>query len=57
MMALGASGVQMGTRFIGTHECDAHENFKEVLINAKEEDITLMKSPVGYPRAVFGRIT
>ncbi len=49
MMALGAAGVQMGTRFIGTHECDAHENFKQVLINAKEEDITLMKSPVGYP--------
>ncbi len=49
MMALGAAGVQMGTRFIGTHECDAHANFKEVLLNAKEEDIQLMKSPVGYP--------
>ncbi len=49
MMALGASAVQMGTRFIGTHECDAHENLKQVLINAKEEDIQLMKSPVGYP--------
>ncbi len=49
MMALGASGVQMGTRFLGTHECDAHDNFKEVLIAAKEEDIALMSSPVGYP--------
>ena len=49
MMALGAQGVQMGTRFIGTHECDAHENFKRVLLDAKEEDIQLMKSPVGYP--------
>lgn len=49
MMALGAVGVQMGTRFIGTHECDAHDNFKEVLLNAKEEDIQLMASPVGYP--------
>ncbi len=49
MMGLGASGVQMGTRFIGTHECDAHANFKEVLLNAKEEDIILMGSPVGYP--------
>ncbi|NOR58537.1 MAG: nitronate monooxygenase [Sulfurimonas sp.] len=49
MMSLGASGVQMGTRFIGTHECDAHENFKNVLINAKKEDIKLMGSPVGYP--------
>jgi len=49
MMALGASGVQMGTRFIGTYECDAHANFKKVLLDAKKEDIQLMKSPVGYP--------
>jgi len=49
MMALGASAVQMGTRFIGTFECDAHDNFKQVLINAKKEDIHLMASPVGYP--------
>ncbi|WP_345969727.1 nitronate monooxygenase [Sulfurimonas sp. HSL1-6] len=49
MMALGAKGVQMGTRFIGTYECDAHPNFKKVLLEAKEEDIHLMKSPVGYP--------
>lgn len=49
MMALGANGVQMGTRFIGTHECDASDNFKEVLLDAKEEDISLIKSPVGYP--------
>jgi nitronate monooxygenase len=49
MLSLGASGVQMGTRFIGTHECDAHPNLKQVLIDAKEEDIQLMKSPVGYP--------
>jgi len=49
MMELGADGVQMGTRFIGTYECDAHENFKKILINAKKEDILLLKSPVGYP--------
>jgi len=49
MLSLGASGVQMGTRFIGTHECDAHINFKNILINAKQEDIKLMGSPVGYP--------
>jgi len=49
MLSLGASGVQMGTRFIGTHECDAHQNFKEVILNAKKEDIQLMGSPVGYP--------
>lgn len=48
-MELGASGVQMGTRFIGTYECDAHPNFKKVLLEAKEDDIVLMSSPVGYP--------
>lgn len=58
MMALGAVGVQMGTRFIGTFECDAHENLKQVLINAKAEDIQLMKSPVGYPaRGVVSPLT
>jgi len=49
MIELGADGVQMGTRFIGTHECDASDNFKEVLLAAKEQDIQLFKSPVGYP--------
>lgn len=49
MLSLGASGVQMGTRFIGTYECDASESFKEVLLASKEEDIELIKSPVGYP--------
>ena len=48
-MSLGASGVQMGTRFIGTHECDASLEFKQTLISAKKEDIELIKSPVGYP--------
>lgn len=49
MFSLGASGVQIGTRFIGTHECDASDNFKQVILDAKEEDIQLLKSPVGYP--------
>ncbi len=48
-IGLGAAGVQMGTRFIGTHECDASDTFKEILLHAKEEDILLLKSPVGYP--------
>jgi nitronate monooxygenase len=49
MMSRGARGVQMGTRFIGTVECDAHENLKQVLLDAKKDDIQLMASPVGYP--------
>lgn len=48
-MSLGANGVQMGTRFIGTVECDAADEFKEVLLNAKKDDIKLISSPVGYP--------
>jgi len=49
MLELGADGVQMGTRFIGTVECDASDEFKKVLLDAKESDIKLFKSPVGYP--------
>ena len=48
-ISLGANGVQMGTRFIGTHECDADIGFKEVILAAEEKDIELIKSPVGYP--------
>ncbi|EAH9483369.1 nitronate monooxygenase [Campylobacter coli] len=48
-ISLGASGVQMGTRFIGTFECDASDEFKNVLLACKKEDIELIKSPVGYP--------
>lgn len=58
MMSRGARGVQMGTRFIGTFECDAHPNLKKVLLDAKEEDIKLMASPVGYPaRGVVSNLT
>ncbi len=46
---LGCAGVQMATRFIGTYECDADANFKKVLLDAKEDDIKLIKSPVGLP--------
>ena len=46
---LGASGVQMGTRFVATHECDADQRFKEAYIAAKEEDVTIISSPVGMP--------
>ncbi len=46
---LGCAGVQMATRFIGTFECDAHDNLKQVLLNATKDDIQLLKSPVGLP--------
>lgn len=51
---LGADAVQMGTRFVATHECDADIKFKQMYIDATEEDIKLIKSPVGLPgRAVY----
>lgn len=46
---LGASGVQMATRFVATDECDASQEFKEAYVNAKQEDIKIIHSPVGMP--------
>jgi NAD(P)H-dependent flavin oxidoreductase YrpB (nitropropane dioxygenase family) len=55
-MALGADGVQLGTRFVTTAECDASDAFKQAYIEAREEDIQIIKSPVGMPgRAIFSR--
>lgn len=48
-LALGADAVQMATRFVTTVECDASEAYKNAYINAKEEDIVIIKSPVGLP--------
>jgi NAD(P)H-dependent flavin oxidoreductase YrpB (nitropropane dioxygenase family) len=46
---MGAQGVQMGTRFVATHECDASIEFKQTYIKCKEEDLTIIQSPVGLP--------
>ncbi|MEA1925757.1 MAG: nitronate monooxygenase family protein [Patescibacteria group bacterium] len=46
---MGAAGVQMGTRFVATHECDASDKFKQAYIRAKEEDVSIINSPVGMP--------
>lgn len=48
-LELGAQGVQMATRFVGTDECDAYPEFKEMYLNCKEDDIVLIDSPVGLP--------
>ncbi len=48
-LKMGAAGVQMGTRFVATHECDADDRFKQSYIDAKEEDIVIVQSPVGLP--------
>ncbi len=49
IMDLGASGVQMGTRFVTTNECDASEAFKQTYINSTEADMQIIQSPVGLP--------
>ncbi len=49
MLRMGASGVQMGTRFVCTYECDVSDEFKAAYINSREEDIKIVKSPVGMP--------
>ncbi|MFC2049000.1 NAD(P)H-dependent flavin oxidoreductase [Elusimicrobiota bacterium] len=49
IMQLGASGVQMGTRFVATDECDASEKFKNAYIESSDEDMIIIKSPVGLP--------
>lgn len=46
---LGASGVQMATRFVATHDCDASIKFKETYVKCKKEDIIIIDSPVGLP--------
>lgn len=54
ILELGASGVQMGTRFVTTEECDASQAFKQSYIDATEKDIEIIKSPVGMPgRAIL----
>ena len=54
VMKLGADGVQMGTRFVTTKECDDDEAYKQSYIKAKKEDIKIVQSPVGMPgRAIL----
>lgn len=48
-LSLGAKGVQMASRFLCTYECDAHPNFKQAFIDAKEGDVVIVDSPAGLP--------
>lgn len=45
----GAAGAQIATRFIATEECDATQRYKDRILEAKEEDVVLITSPVGMP--------
>lgn len=58
IMEKGAKGVQLGTRFVTTSECDASDAFKQTYIDAKEEDIEIIQSPLGMPgRAIKSDFT
>lgn len=49
MIKLGASGVQMATRFVLSYECSVADEFKKMYLNAKEDDVVIIRSPVGLP--------
>ena len=52
--SLGADAIQVATRFVTTEECDADIRYKEAYLNARKEDIVIVKSPVGMPgRAIL----
>ena len=56
ILDMGASAVQMGSIFVTTEECDASPAFKEAYINATEQDVEIIKSPVGMPgRAILSK--
>ena len=52
-LGMGYAGVQMGTRFIATTECTAHEDYKQAIVQADEEDIVLTERITGVPVAVI----
>ncbi len=49
VIELGADGAQLASRFVATEECDASKAYKEAYVNARKEDIRIVKSPVGMP--------
>ncbi len=57
-MSLGASGVQIASRFVATDECDADIKYKQAYINAEDKDVIIIDSPVGMPgRAIRNKFT
>ncbi|WGS64170.1 nitronate monooxygenase [Marinitoga aeolica] len=52
-LALGAEGIQMGTRFVATHECEAHENYKKLILKAGIRDAIVTGASIGHPARVI----
>jgi len=53
MLKLGYSGIQMGTRFIASEECTAHDDYKQAILKATEEDIVLTDKISGVPVSII----
>lgn len=53
MLGLGYAGVQLGTRFIATPECRAHDDYKQAIVRARAEEIVLTEKLSGVPVAVI----
>jgi nitronate monooxygenase len=52
-MKLGAKGVQIGSLFVPTNECDASPVFKQVYVDSSQKDMMIIQSPVGMPGRAF----
>jgi enoyl-[acyl-carrier protein] reductase II len=48
-LVLGAHGVQIGTRFLATSECQIHETYKKAVVDANDEDIAVVARFTGHP--------
>jgi enoyl-[acyl-carrier protein] reductase II len=55
-LALGADGVQMGTRFVATRECIAHQNFKEAIVKASDTDTVITGRKLGPTRILKNEV-
>ena len=55
-LALGADGVQMGTRFVATLECAAHQNFKEAILKASDTDTAITGRKLGPTRILKNEV-
>ena len=52
-LLMGADGVQIGTRFMASAECQVHENYKKAILDASDEDITVIARFTGHPVRVI----
>ncbi len=52
-LALGADGIEMGTRFVAVQECPAHEAYKKLLLETKENETVIVERSIGRPARVL----